>query len=59
VRHHNDKGLTVFLKDGMPYGEPVGQSLNKEEKLNVLKGIKKRIEKIETKTKKEAKNAMG
>jgi len=47
------------LKDGMPYGEPVGQSLNKEEKLNVLKGIKKRIEKIETKTKKEAKNAMG
>jgi len=43
----------------MPYGEPVGQSLNKEEKLNVLKGIKKRIEKIETKTKKEAKNAMG
>ncbi|MDL1984415.1 MAG: DUF5320 domain-containing protein [Deltaproteobacteria bacterium] len=52
------------MKNGMPYGEPVGQSLNKEEELNVLKdqaedleytlnGIKKRIEKIEAKTKKE------
>ena len=49
---------------GMPYGAPVGQSLNKEEEFNVLKGqaedleytlngIKKRIEEIEAKTKKE------
>ena len=68
-----DSGLTGWQRPtygypsglhGMPYGEPVGQSLNKEEELNVLKGqaedleytlngIKKRIEKIEAKTKKE------
>ncbi len=49
---------------GMPYEEPLSPSLNKEEELNVLKGqaenlentlngIRKRIEKIEAKTKKE------
>lgn len=49
---------------GMPYGEPLSPSLNKEEELNMLKGqaenledtlngIKKRIEEIEAKTKKE------
>jgi hypothetical protein len=48
----------------MPYGEPLSPSLNKEEELNMLKGqaenleytlngIKKRIEEIEAKTKKE------